>query len=63
MPDSINAIKPTLSDAKLDEELYRIKRKFDVELKKENQDMQDKMSTGIDDLGNMNKNSRNNLRR
>lgn len=34
MPDSINAIKPTLSDAKLDEELYRIKRKFDVELKK-----------------------------
>ncbi len=51
MPDSINAIKPTLSDAKLDEELYRIKRKFDVELKKENQDMLDKMSTGIDDLG------------
>lgn len=41
----------TLSDAKLDEELYRIKRKFDVELKKENQDMLDKMTTGADDLG------------
>ena len=28
MPESINAIKPTLTDAKLDEELYKIKRKF-----------------------------------
>ena len=51
MPESIKAIKPTLSEAKLDEELYRIKRKFDVELKKENQDMLDKIEVGADDLG------------
>lgn len=50
MPDSIKAIKPTLSDAKLDEELYKIKRRFDVELKKENQDMLDKISTDVDNL-------------
>lgn len=50
MPESIKAIKPTLSDAKLDEELYRIKRKFDVELKKENQDILDKMEVGVADL-------------
>lgn len=46
MPDSINAIKPTLTDAKLDEELYKIKRKFDVELKKESQDILDKIEVG-----------------
>lgn len=51
MPESIKAIKPTLNDAKLDEELYRIKRKFDVELKKENQDMLDKIEVGTEDLG------------
>lgn len=50
MPDSIKAIKPTLSDSKLDEELYKIKRRFDVELKKENQDILDKMSIDCDDL-------------
>ena len=51
MPESIKAIKPTLNDAKLDEELYKIKRKFDVELKKENQDMLDKIEVGTEDLG------------
>ena len=50
MPESINAIKPTLTDAKLDEELYKIKRKFDVELKKENQDILDKIQVGVENL-------------
>ncbi len=50
MPDSINAIKPTLSDARLDEELYRIKRRFDVELKRENQAILDKMEVATEDL-------------
>lgn len=50
MPESIKAIRPALSDAKLDEELYRIKRKFDVELKKENQDMLDKIDIATGDL-------------
>lgn len=50
MPESINAIKPTLTDAKLDEELYKIKRKFDVELKKENQDILDKIQVGAENL-------------
>lgn len=50
MPDSINAIKPTLTDAKLDEELYKIKRKFDVELKKENQDILEKIEVGVGHL-------------
>lgn len=50
MPESINAIKPTLTDAKLDEELYKIKRKFDVELKKENKDILDKIQVGAENL-------------
>lgn len=50
MPESINAIKPTLTDAKLDEELYKIKRKFDVELKKENRDILDKIQVGAENL-------------
>lgn len=39
MPEAIREIKPTLSDAKLDEELYKIKRKFDVELRRTNQEI------------------------
>ena len=38
MPESINRIKPGLTDNKLDEELYKIKRKFDTELKKTNRE-------------------------
>ena len=50
MPDSIKAIKPTLTDARLDEELYKIKRKFDVELKKENQDILEKIEVGAENI-------------
>ena len=39
MPDEIEQIKPTVRDAKLDEELYRIKRKFDLELKNQNREL------------------------
>ena len=39
-----------MTDAKLDEELYKIKRKFDVELKKENQDILDKIQVGAENL-------------
>lgn len=50
MPDAIGEIKPTISDAKLDEELYRIKRKFDVELKQANQEIIDKIDVGMENL-------------
>lgn len=50
MPDAIGEIKPTLSDVKLDEELYRIKRKFDIELKKENQEIINKIDVGAESL-------------
>lgn len=50
MPDSIKAIKPTLSDNKLDEELYKIKRKFDVELKKTNSEIIERINIGADNL-------------
>lgn len=39
MPKDIAAIKPTVSDQKLDDELYKIKRRFDSDLKKENQEI------------------------
>ena len=35
-PDSIQAIKPNLSDDRLDDELHKIKRKFDQTIKDEN---------------------------
>lgn len=50
MPDAIGEIKPTLSDTKLDEELYKIKRKFDVELKRTNQEIIDKINIKTEDL-------------
>ena len=50
MPEAIGEIKPTLSDAKLDEELYKIKRKFDVELRQANQEIIDKMDVGTENL-------------
>lgn len=50
MPDAIGEIKPTLSDVKLDEELYRIKRKFDIELRKENQEIINKIDVGTENL-------------
>ena len=46
MPDALEKIKPTLSDDKLDEELYRIKREFDRELKKTNQEIMKKINIG-----------------
>lgn len=50
MPDSIQMIKPTLTDNKLDEELYKIKRKFDLELKKTSQEILDRIEVGTDNL-------------
>lgn len=50
MPEAIGEIKPTLSDAKLDEELYKIKRKFDVELRRANQEIIDKIDVGTENL-------------
>ena len=39
MREDVEAIKPYLPDSKLDDELYKIKRKFDNQLKKDNQDI------------------------
>lgn len=50
MPDDIERIKPTVRDAKLDEELYRIKRKFDLELKYQNKELIDKLDVKNDNL-------------
>ena len=50
MPDSIDRIKPGLSENKLDEELYKIKRKFDSELKKTNEEILKKIDVGVDNL-------------
>lgn len=48
MPGEIELIKPTVKDSKLDEELYRIKRKFDLELKTKNKELIDKFEADID---------------
>lgn len=50
MPESINKIKPGLTDNKLDEELYKIKRKFDTELKKANKEILEKIDVGTENL-------------
>ena len=50
MPASIGNIKPGLSDEKLDEELYKIKRKFDLNLKKENKEIIKAMDVGVENL-------------
>ncbi|WP_195421549.1 ATP-binding protein [Faecalicatena contorta] len=50
MPDSIRKIKPGLNDDKLDEELYKIKRKFDENLKQENRDIIKAMDVGASNL-------------
>lgn len=50
MPDSVGNIKPGLSDERLDEELYKIKRKFDLNLKKENKEIIKAMDVGVENL-------------
>ena len=46
MPEDIATIKPNVTDKVLDDELYRIKRKFDRELKQENEEMIKTISVG-----------------
>lgn len=48
MPEEIKKIKPSIKDSGLDEELYKIKRKFDVELKKSSKEIMDKMDVGAE---------------
>ena len=43
MPERIKNIKPSLSDAKLDEELYRLRREFEMQLRTDNQNLMEKM--------------------
>lgn len=50
MHESIKAIKPNLGDDRLDEELYKIKRKFDIELKAENLEIIKKIDVGSENL-------------
>lgn len=45
--DEILKIKPYLSDDKLDEELHKIKRRFDSELKEQNQKLLDELNKGV----------------
>lgn len=39
MPEDVAAIKPYLPESKLDDELYKIKRRFDTQLKRDNADI------------------------
>lgn len=47
MADDIAGIKPNLNDDKLDDELHRIKRKFDRQTRDENNKMLDDLNRGI----------------
>lgn len=46
MPNEIRSIKPNLTEDKLDDELYQIKRKFDKQIKTENDEILCKLQTG-----------------
>lgn len=46
MPDEIAAIKPNLSDDKLDDALYQIKRNFDKQIKLDNEAVLEQLKTG-----------------
>lgn len=48
MSEEIKKIKPTITDSGLDEELYKIKRKFDVDLKKSSKEIMDKIDVGAE---------------
>ena len=50
MREDVEAIKPYLPDSKLDDELYKIKRKFDNQLKKDNQDIIKTLEVGATSL-------------
>ena len=50
MRKDVEAIKPYLSDSKLDDELYKIKRKFDNQLKRDNQDIIKALEVGATSL-------------
>lgn len=50
MPEDVAAIKPYLSDSKLDDELYKIKRRFDTQLKKDNEDIIKTLDVGAASL-------------
>ena len=50
MPEAIAAIKPNLVEAKLDEELYKIKRRFDADLKRENQEILKTIDVGAENM-------------
>ena len=47
MPDSIAKIKPNLSDEKLDDELHRIKRKFDRKTATDNKKLLEDLNAGL----------------
>lgn len=46
-PEAIAKIKPNLSEDKLDDELYRIKREFDRTTAKENTQLLDELNKGV----------------
>lgn len=46
MPNAIENIKPNLSDDKLDDELHRIKREFDKQVRHENSELMEELSKG-----------------
>lgn len=47
MKEDIANIKPDLTEENLDDELYKIKRKFDLEIKEQNQKLIEELNNGI----------------
>ncbi len=50
MPEKIAAIKPMVTDSKLDEELYKLRRKFDMELRSANKKLIENIELGASGL-------------
>lgn len=50
MPEDVAAIKPYLPESKLDDELYKIKRRFDTQLKRDNEEIIKTLDVGATNL-------------
>ena len=50
MPEDVAAIKPYLPESKLDDELYKIKRRFDTQLKRDNEEIIKTLDVGAANL-------------
>ena len=47
MPDRVKEIRPSLSETKLDEELYRLRRDFELQLRTDNKNLMERMKNDL----------------